>query len=114
MSEAAEDTFDEQRELCPDGSCVGVLDERGVCKVCGTQGTPPGPVAEGPRDPGSGHPGLAAVSPRDPGSGQPAGALASADDEAFDEARELCPDGNCIGVLGPDGKCKTCGRSAAS
>ena len=25
--------------------------------------------------------------------------------------RELCPDGNCIGVIGSDGKCKECGKS---
>jgi hypothetical protein len=23
--------------------------------------------------------------------------------------RELCPDGACVGVLGPDGRCKLCG-----
>lgn len=26
------------------------------------------------------------------------------------EKRRLCPDGNCIGVIGPDGCCKECGR----
>ncbi len=26
------------------------------------------------------------------------------------ENRRLCPDGNCIGVIGPDGRCKECGR----
>src|SRR5207249_3758056 len=25
--------------------------------------------------------------------------------------RALCPDGNCTGVIGPDGKCKLCGLS---
>ena len=31
-------------------------------------------------------------------------------DEDFDpDHRELCADGNCTGVLGPDGKCKACG-----
>ena len=31
-------------------------------------------------------------------------------DENFDPAeRELCADGNCTGVIGPDGKCKACG-----
>lgn len=25
------------------------------------------------------------------------------------EARELCNDGNCIGVIGTDGRCKECG-----
>ncbi len=26
--------------------------------------------------------------------------------------RRLCPDGSCIGVIGPDGRCKECGRPA--
>lgn len=28
------------------------------------------------------------------------------------EARQLCDDGACTGVIGPDGACKECGRSA--
>jgi hypothetical protein len=28
------------------------------------------------------------------------------------EQRQLCPDGGCIGVIGPDGTCKACGRAA--
>jgi hypothetical protein len=26
------------------------------------------------------------------------------------EARTLCSDGSCIGTIGPDGKCKECGK----
>ncbi len=29
--------------------------------------------------------------------------------EAFDEHRELCPDGACTGLIGTNGKCKVCG-----
>jgi hypothetical protein len=25
--------------------------------------------------------------------------------------RRLCPDGSCIGLVGPDGRCRTCGRA---
>jgi hypothetical protein len=28
------------------------------------------------------------------------------------ELRELCPDGACVGVIGPDGTCKMCGKAA--
>jgi hypothetical protein len=28
------------------------------------------------------------------------------------DRRELCPDGGCVGVIGADGLCKTCGRAA--
>ena len=29
------------------------------------------------------------------------------------DQRQLCPDGACIGVIGPDGRCKVCGKEAA-
>jgi len=28
------------------------------------------------------------------------------------DMREVCPDGACVGVIGPDGLCKVCGRAA--
>jgi hypothetical protein len=34
-------------------------------------------------------------------------------DPGFDARRRLCPDGACVGVIGPDGKCSECGRSAS-
>ncbi|HEX7839359.1 MAG TPA: hypothetical protein VF469_17900 [Kofleriaceae bacterium] len=34
--------------------------------------------------------------------------------EAKDPEHALCPDGACTGVLGDDGRCKQCGKSAAS
>jgi hypothetical protein len=30
----------------------------------------------------------------------------------FDPHRRLCPDGACVGVIGDDGRCRVCGRSA--
>lgn len=30
------------------------------------------------------------------------------------ENRVLCSDGNCIGIIGPDGRCKVCGKEAES
>ena len=33
------------------------------------------------------------------------------DDEPFDpDRRVLCDDGLCVGVIGPDGRCKVCGK----
>jgi hypothetical protein len=29
------------------------------------------------------------------------------------ESRQLCPDGNCTGLLGEDGRCRECGKSAS-
>jgi hypothetical protein len=41
--------------------------------------------------------------------------MAQTDDNetGFDPKRRLCPDGDCIGVIGSDGKCTICGRLAA-
>ncbi|WP_428262939.1 hypothetical protein [Haliangium sp.] len=37
--------------------------------------------------------------------------LESNPDDQFDpRARELCPDDNCIGLIGPDGFCRECGK----
>jgi hypothetical protein len=33
-------------------------------------------------------------------------------ENTFDPHRRLCPDGSCIGVIGPDGRCGACGRTA--
>jgi hypothetical protein len=36
------------------------------------------------------------------------------EDAPFDPAsRKLCPDGACVGVMGPDGVCRVCGRTEA-
>ena len=45
--------------------------------------------------------------------GQPSPLLPEEPEAADDdwENRRLCPDGNCICVIGPDGRCKECGRS---
>jgi hypothetical protein len=116
MSETADfkdrDSFDEgERELCPDGNCTGLIGAEGRCKICGLalDGSRSGaPYAATARDedvvPGDG----------DVGGGADAGVALGglAVDDADD--RQLCPDGNCIGLIGSDGKCKVCGRSAAS
>jgi hypothetical protein len=38
--------------------------------------------------------------------------VAKASKEDSFENRVLCSDGNCIGVIGPEGRCKVCGRVA--
>lgn len=83
-----ETPFDPNRQLCPDGSCVGVLGPDGLCNVCGR---PEGASAEA----------------------EEAGALDAGDSGGgFDATRRLCDDGSCVGVVGADGVCGTCGRKA--
>jgi hypothetical protein len=39
--EEAGDTIDfTERVLCSDGACIGVIDEKGICKECGKPYTP--------------------------------------------------------------------------
>ena len=95
--------FDENRQLCDDGNCLGVVAD-GKCNVCGL--SPNGPVPSTPESrrmvSEGGH-----VDPveADASSGDPS--------DAFDDDdRRLCPDGACTGLLGSDSKCKVCGRTA--
>ena len=89
----------ESRTLCSDGNCIGVIGTDGLCKECGKayDGLP----VEG------------RVFEED---------TAEEEDEVIEdeqeedadslvwEDRQLCSDGNCIGVIGPDGRCKECGK----
>jgi hypothetical protein len=107
---ATSESFDPQRRrLCADGSCVGLVGADGRCRVCGLA-HPEGasataayaPVedvagADGETDDGF----EAHAAEAEPGSG-------------FNPARDLCPDGSCVGVLGTDGRCKVCGRGPES
>jgi hypothetical protein len=91
----------ENRELCPDGGCIGVIGPDGRCSECGrtreqaASGADPEGAAGGD-------------APLD--SDAPLGSI----ETSFDADRQLCPDGACIGVIGPDGRCKECGRSRDS
>jgi hypothetical protein len=84
------DAFGAGRELCPDETCVGIVNAQGVCGECGrTSSAAPSaaPSAKLAKSRGDSNPG-----------------------EAVDLMhRSLCPDGSCIGLLGPDGRCKECG-----
>ena len=113
----------DDRILCSDGNCIGVIGPDGRCKECGRpyEGDLP------PQSPGeeetSGRPkvsekaaesGAAEESVAEP-EAKPAVEAASetAGDVTADDdwgKRILCSDGNCIGVIGPDGRCKECGK----
>ena len=89
-----EDEIDfEQRELCADGNCTGVIGDDGRCRECGRSRS--GEAAAS----ASAEAVLDAVAGGDSGS-----------DEFAD--RQLCHDGNCTGILGSDGRCKVCGKSS--
>lgn len=110
----------ESRALCSDDLCLGLITAEGRCNVCGKPGVPPSASA----DASSTH--EAEDEPDDEpedaddadGSGEGADRTSdpSADsDSGFDAEgadRTLCSDDSCIGVLGADGRCKVCGKSA--
>jgi len=91
----------EKRVLCSDESCIGVIGPDGQCKECGKPYEGLLPEGHGIQ--------TAAPAPAEEPEAAPADAIVSDDD--WDQ-RVLCSDGACIGVIGPDGKCKECGRSA--
>ena len=101
----------DQRTLCSDESCIGVIGPDGRCKECGL------PYSGGPSE-----------------TIEKTTVEADFDDVAEDEdvdedmeefsedgdtetltdleweQRTLCSDESCIGVIGPDGRCKECGK----
>lgn len=100
----------QNRILCSDESCIGVIGPDGRCKECGKpyEGELPSTFKDAPSAD-------TAEAPDEMPSGR------AADDEARDDddtdvsddewaRRRLCVDESCIGVIGPDGRCKECGK----
>ena len=92
----------EARALCHDGSCTGVIGDDGRCKVCGHAGD-----ASGSAEAGATH-----GEEGERAHFGEVGEVIEAGSDGEIDSRELCPDGNCIGVMGDDGRCKVCGRGA--
>ena len=87
----------ENRVLCSDESCIGVIGPDGRCKECGipSKESPAEQIDTAQSD----------SAPQEDLDERPA--------PQFDgdwENRTLCSDGSCIGVIGPDGRCKECGK----
>ena len=106
----------EHRILCSDGNCIGVIGPDGNCKECGKkyEGTLPEDyvsaeesLREADEYPEKGdQPIEEENAPEVAESNETDG---SKNDDDW-QNRVLCSDGNCIGVIGPDGKCKECGK----
>jgi len=100
--DAAEPNSDwDNRRLCSDDSCIGVIGPNGRCKECGKLSS-----AEAGDVPSAA---VVAVPAAVPGTRFKATVVAGKADDDW-ESRRLCGDENCIGVIGPDGRCKECGR----
>ncbi len=102
------------RVLCSDESCIGTIGPDGRCRECGLkyEGDLPEGITELSDD--------SVFTPaEDDGdrdwddddefeSEEDAEDATDTDDEWA--RRTLCRDESCIGVIGPDGKCKECGK----
>ncbi|MDX2452806.1 hypothetical protein [Desulfosarcina sp.] len=102
-----------KRVLCSDGNCIGIIGADGRCRECGTpyDGEVPSPAVETHTD----DDGVDSI-PADQQmtvEDAPADDYAAVGSEGSDESwenRTLCTDESCIGVIGPDGRCKECGK----
>jgi hypothetical protein len=101
-----DETFDpSRRKLCPDGACVGVIGDDGLCRVCGRTEAQAAAGEDAPGAASSDFDAGGDVIGGDASTGEPAA-------DGFDPNRRLCDDGTCVGVVGADGVCAVCGRRA--
>jgi hypothetical protein len=115
--EAPEEIDWDRRILCSDESCIGVIGPDGRCKECGKPYAGKLPDEFHRKPPESQPQAPADTEKTSRPQSEPAPEDVSADPEApaggpdsdWDN-RILCSDGNCIGVIGPDGRCKECGK----
>jgi predicted Zn-ribbon and HTH transcriptional regulator len=104
-----EDLEWEQRRLCSDESCIGVIGPDGRCKECGLPYSGPFDVTKTETVPSD-------IEEDDPEEeiNEESEEIETLDTETLTdsewEQRTLCSDESCIGVIGPDGLCKECGK----
>jgi uncharacterized membrane protein len=100
----------DDRVLCPDGSCIGIIGPDGRCTACGRTSEAIGNAvsvadeeSEASSVPEPFETDAAAIEDTPEAEEPPGG--------DWDD-RVLCPDGSCIGVIGPDGRCTECGKGS--
>ena len=104
----------DQRILCSDGNCIGIIGSDGCCKECGRPYEGELPIRAEDEPAADGDEVAEVVEPEKVDEEDPAVTDFDADSDAAEdvwEDRTLCVDGNCIGVVGPDGRCKVCGKA---
>jgi hypothetical protein len=90
----------ENRTLCVDENCIGVIGPDGRCKECGR--------------PYEGFEYRTADTVEIDAPVESDLEVEDADESEVDtdwENRTLCIDESCIGVIGPNGRCKECGKA---
>jgi len=104
------------RVLCSDGNCIGIIGPDGHCKECGMpfEGDLPfeRELHTAETAPDENKQTTGPTPAQNKGSGPDNSAAEEQPESNSDDEwanRRLCRDGNCIGVIGPDGTCKECG-----
>ena len=109
-SDAVEEVDWENRVLCSDESCIGVIGPDGRCKECGRSHEGQSATSTMPTE--ESEPTAAPDEAEPVDQPAPENEASSSDDDDW-ENRTLCSDESCIGVIGPDGRCKECGKPYA-
>jgi hypothetical protein len=104
----------DNRVLCSDGNCIGVIGTDGNCKECGRpyEGKLPWTIESRQSEPSpefSDH-SDSSIEEEETVVDTAIDSDEKTQDDSDWESRKLCSDGNCIGVIGTDGRCKECGK----
>jgi len=104
----------DNRVLCSDGNCIGVIGTDGNCKECGRpyEGKLPWTIESRQSEPSpefSDH-SDSSIEEEETVVDTAIDTDEKTQDDSDWESRKLCSDGNCIGVIGTDGRCKECGK----
>lgn len=91
----------ENRRLCSDDSCIGIIGPDGRCRVCGLPDTTP------PAGPDPSSTGISTL--KDEPQGPPSEDHVPEPQGPGWEDRKLCSDESCIGTIGTNGRCSVCG-----
>ena len=99
----------EQRTLCSDESCIGVIGPDGRCNECGlsSAGSVDAAKDESVASDFEEADSEDGISEEPEENGEPD---TETQTDLEWEQRILCSDESCIGVIGPDGLCKECGK----
>lgn len=103
----------DNRVLCSDESCIGVIGADGRCKECGRLYEGELPVSESPAEDIPVDEAADETEPQQDPAPETAAPESETDDADDWDKRTLCIDESCIGVVGPDGRCKECGKPYA-
>ncbi len=104
----------DDRILCSDGACIGLVGEDGQCRVCGKVYA--GDVSLIKTGAAQNTGGVDPPDDSGPMSGEIEALKKELEEQDLREENEneriCCPDDMCIGVIGANGTCGTCGKQA--